>query len=100
MMRPDPRDIAAIKRHTAEVFGSDARMRLFGSRVDDQARGGHADLLTELDEPPDDGLRMAIRLEAALILDFEGRSVDVVVAAPNLAEKPIHAIARQTGVLV
>lgn len=98
-MRLDPRDIAAIKRRTAEVFGRDARVRLFGSRVDDQARGGNADLLMEPDQPPDDGWRMAIRLEAALIRGVEGCSVDVV-AAPKLAEKPIHAIARQTGVLV
>jgi predicted nucleotidyltransferase len=99
-MRLNPRDIAAIKRRTADIVGLDARVRLFGSRVNDQARGGDVDLLVELDRPLEDWVRIAIQLEAALIGDFAGREVDVVIAAPNISEKPIHAVARQTGVLL
>ena len=39
-MRLDPQHITAIKRLAAEQFGAGAQVRLFGSRVDDAARGG------------------------------------------------------------
>jgi predicted nucleotidyltransferase len=36
-----------IKKLTAEIFGSDARLMLFGSRVDDTKKGGDIDLYIE-----------------------------------------------------
>lgn len=43
-MRLTPEQIRSIKQVAAEVFGSDAHVYLFGSRVDDQARSGDIDL--------------------------------------------------------
>jgi hypothetical protein len=44
-----------IRRAAQTVFGDLARMTLFGSRVDDQAKGGGVDLMVEVpnivDEP-------------------------------------------------
>ncbi len=39
-MRLSAQHVAAIKRLAAEQFGAGVQVRLFGSRVDDTARGG------------------------------------------------------------
>lgn len=99
-MRLDSAAIATIKREVADTLGGDARVRLFGSRLDDTRKGGDVDLLVELDRPIDRAVLTASTLEARLILALGGRKVDVVLAAPNLAEQPIHRIARAEGVLL
>lgn len=96
-MRLDPAAIATIKREVADTLGADARVRLFGSRLDDTRKGGDVDLLFELDRPIDRAVFTACTLEARLILALGGRKVDVVLAAPNLAEQSIHRVARAEG---
>ncbi|MHB1896659.1 MAG: nucleotidyltransferase domain-containing protein, partial [Metallibacterium sp.] len=51
-MRLTPEQAAIIRSAAAEVFGSDARVWLFGSRVDDSKRGGDIDLLIETAQLP------------------------------------------------
>ena len=46
-LRLTPEQAAIIRSAAAEAFGSDARVWLFGSRVDDSKRGGDIDLLIE-----------------------------------------------------
>ena len=89
-----------IRQLTAETFGSHARVRLFGSRVDDTARGGDVDLLVELDDPVAQPAVQASLLEVRLSRVFDGRKVDVVVLAPNLKRQPIHEVAQRQGVLL
>lgn len=50
-MRLTPKDIRAIKDAAATVFGTSATVRLFGSRTDDQQRGGDIDLLIQYHQP-------------------------------------------------
>lgn len=90
----------AIQRAVREVFGADARVRLFGSRLDDAAKGGDIDLLVEVDEPIEAPAELAARLSVKVMRACHGRKVDVVLAAPNLETMPIHEIARQQGVLL
>lgn len=96
-MRLSPQQIDTLKRLTAETFGGDARLSLFGSRLDDTARGGDVDLLVELDAPVEHPAMQAARLAARASRALHGRKVDVLLAAPNLRELPIHQIARQQG---
>lgn len=46
-MRLDPNARAIIREETTRHFGSDAEVRLVGSRVRDEQRGGDIDLFIE-----------------------------------------------------
>jgi len=99
-MRLSLQHAAAIKRLAAELFGAGAQVRLFGSRVDDTARGGDVDLLVELDAPIDQPAWAAAGLSSRVSRLMDGRRVDVVVLAPNLMRLPIHEVALRKGVLL
>lgn len=97
-MRLNPEQIEGIRQIVAEQAGSDARVRLFGSRLDDQARGGDVDLLVEIPWPVDDPAPLAARIAGRVGRLMGGRKVDVVLHAPNLRELPIHEVARREGI--
>jgi predicted nucleotidyltransferase len=75
----------------AKQYGSDARIWLFGSRANDNERGGDVDLYVEADSV--DVMRK-IRCKAVLTELFDLK-VDLIVGT---GEKPIHRIAKTTGV--
>jgi predicted nucleotidyltransferase len=99
-MRLSPEQIQLIGQTVAELAGADASVRLFGSRLDDSARGGDIDLLLELPHPVEHPALLAAGVAARLERELGGRRVDVVVSAPNLQVLPIHRIARSTGRLL
>src|SRR5699024_7149521 len=51
VMRLSAEHAASIRRLVAEETGARAKVRVFGSRLDDTRRGGDLDLLVELDFP-------------------------------------------------
>lgn len=83
----------ALHRH----FGLKAEVWLFGSRVDDRARGGDIDLLilpeTDTEAPFDRKVRFLVELEQTL----GERRIDVVIEHPE-DPRPIVSIAHQRGV--
>jgi predicted nucleotidyltransferase len=99
-MRLTPSQIEMIRNTAQLVFGDIARVTLFGSRIDDQAKGGDVDLMFEVpnivDEPALMGARVASRVSRAM----NGRRVDVILKAPNLKIQLIHEIATRTGVIL
>jgi len=97
-MRLRDSQIRQLKALAAEEAGAGARLRLFGSRVDDTARGGDVDLLLELSTPVAEPALLAAHLAARASRVLDGRKVDVILTAPNLAHLPIHDIARRHGV--
>ena len=88
----------AIRKITAEVVGDDAIVTLFGSRVDDNKRGGDLDLLVELPHAIDNPAWLTARLSARISRLMAGRSVDVLLSAPNLMNLPIHEQAKLEGI--
>ena len=85
-----------IKKLTAEIFGSDARLMLFGSRVDDTKKGGDIDLYIETTDV-DTSFDKKIKLLTALNLALGEQKIDLVVN--NFTkEKAIYEIAKQTGI--
>lgn len=96
-MRLSEEETASIKRIVAEVFGDDASVSLFGSRVDDLKRGGDVDLYVMPVQQDDLFYKRIVclsKLENALLYP-----VDLVVADIS-ANRPIDRIAQKTGVLL
>ena len=93
-MRLSETDLTTIRLIIRSVLGDDAKVWLFGSRVDDTARGGDVDLYVETSCQP--SLTDRLQLKESLI-DATERSVDLVIN--DLRHTlPIFEIARKTGV--
>ena len=78
--------------------GDDAEVKLFGSRLDDEAKGGDIDLLVTLREPIENSAQLSAQISAKIMRKLNGRKVDVILAAPNLQFLPIHNIATKNGI--
>ena len=90
----------AIRQLALQVAGSQSRVRVFGSRLDDAAHGGDLDLMLELAEPVDNPALMAAQMAARVSRVMHGRRVDVLLSAPNLMRLPIHDMAFNEGELL
>ncbi|MEA1958893.1 MAG: nucleotidyltransferase domain-containing protein [Chloroflexota bacterium] len=89
-----------IQNIVTDELGPGVSVKLFGSRLDDAARGGDIDLFIELDEPVKHPAQLAARLSVRIMRAMYGRKVDVLLSAPNLSEQAIHRLAREQGVFV
>lgn len=95
-MRLTPDQAETIRQNVRRHLGEHARIWLFGSRADDQRRGGDVDLYVEPAQPA--GLVDRLRCSSALA-DALDLQVDLIVHQPG-RELPIYRIARQQGVLL
>ena len=98
LMRLTSQQIATIRQVVAEQLGSGARVLLFGSRVDDAARGGDIDLLVETKRELANRSAEASRLAAKLQLALGDQRIDVLIIDPTTRLQPIHRAAKETGV--
>ncbi|MBT4287561.1 MAG: nucleotidyltransferase domain-containing protein [Deltaproteobacteria bacterium] len=96
-MRLTPVEVDIIKS-TAKIVYKDARVWLFGSRVDDRKKGGDIDLFVDTTGPAKlkDKLRFLVLLEKKGIL----RKIDLIIKSPNLKNRSIFDTARKTGILL
>ncbi len=99
-MRLTPDQQTAIRSIAAETFGDEAIIWLFGSRVDDDKRGGDIDLLIETQQSD---VAVIVRLELAFLtklkMQLGEQKIDVLVDFPTRRYTPaIFAIAKQTGI--
>lgn len=99
-MRLTQENINAIKRTAAEVFGSEASIWLFGSRIDENRRGGDIDLMVENIDP--DWEKIALqkaRFLARLKTRIGDRRIDLVVHPTGSDQsRPIAESAHRTGI--
>jgi predicted nucleotidyltransferase len=72
-------------------------VRVFGSRLRDDATGGDLDLLVELPYAVEHPAALSARAAARITSAIYGRRVDVVVLVPNHRRLPIHDIALREG---
>ncbi|THD09530.1 nucleotidyltransferase family protein [Metallibacterium scheffleri] len=97
-MRLTPEQAAIIRSAAAEVFGSDARVWLFGSRVDDAKRGGDIDLLIEAAQlPAVETFMRKVRFLGKLEESLGERKIDVVIQHPGDTRASVR-IAHETGI--
>jgi len=80
----------AIKRQDPK-----AKIILFGSRADDQARGGDIDLLIVSDRI---GLREESKIRRDILDRIGWQKLDLVVRRSDQIDSPIAGIAVETGV--
>jgi len=65
-VRLKPHQIGIIRRSVAELAGPDAQVMLFGSRMDDDARGGDIDLLVEVPTPVEEPAWLSARISGRI----------------------------------
>ena len=99
-MRLTDDQIQVIRQLARQVAGSQSRVRVFGSRLDDAAQGGDLDLMLELQDPVDNPALIAAQMSARVSRAMHGRKVDVLLSAPNLMRLPIHDVAFREGKLL
>lgn len=99
-MRLSDQQIRIIREIARELAGSQSRVRVFGSRLDDAAHGGDLDLLLEIPEPVANPALLAARMAARVSRAMRGHKVDVLISAPNLMRLPIHEVAFKEGRLL
>jgi len=97
-MRISASEQTAIRQAVHEVAGADARVSVFGSRVDNALRGGDIDLFVDLAHTVEEPILLAARIGARLQRLLGEQRIDVLIATPATAERAIHRVARQTGV--
>ena len=93
-MRLTPDQAQAIRQSIRSHMGTQARIWLFGSRVDDSRLGGDVNLYVEPETAPDLTTRLRCRGELADALDL---NVDLVIQQPG-RDLPIYRIAKRNGV--
>jgi predicted nucleotidyltransferase len=101
-MRLTPQQQSTVRATVAETFGPAAQVRLFGSRVDDQKRGGDIDLLISTSQCD---VQALMRAEIALLTKLQNQlgeqKIDLLLDYPSRTVRPpILSIAMQTGVLL
>jgi predicted nucleotidyltransferase len=101
-MRLTEQQHTAIRSLVTEVFGARAEVWLFGSRVDDNKRGGDIDLLIETDQVDVNALtRAEICFLTKLQMKLGEQKIDVLLDYPSRkTHPPIFSIAKKTGVLL
>jgi len=87
-----------IREEVARVFGPEAGVRLFGSRVDDSLRGGDIDLYIEASGDRRELFDREMALYAALQRRLGERRIDIVVSSPEQPAREIDREARARGV--
>ncbi len=92
-MRLTPTQIDTIQNTVHAVLGEGAQVTLFGSRVNDQQKGGDVDLYVEIVQPD---LMKKIRCKVSL-QDQLDLPVDLIVK-PHGDRSPIAMIAKQEGI--
>jgi predicted nucleotidyltransferase len=98
-MRLEPHEIAAIRAAVREVFGDRATVRLFGSRVRDDLRGGDIDLLVEVD-PGQASIANEQRLRDRIGPAVDELRTDIVLHERGTPPTPIERIALREGVVL
>ena len=87
-----------IRDTVREVFGFEATVKLFGSRINDDTRGGDIDLLVELPSVTTELERKTLQLIARLQLRIGDQPIDVLVLDPSTRRQAIHEHAAMTGI--
>ena len=99
-MRLNDQQQSITRSAVAESFGADANVWLFGSRVDDDARGGDIDLYIEPStDNAEEIVESKLRFLVTLYKKLGEQKIDVVIRRQGCKENfPIYKLAKLTGI--
>lgn len=97
-MRLSPRQIAVIKQAVHDLVGAEADLRLFGSRTNDDARGGDIDLWVASPVLLANRVWLGAQLTARLQMALGDQRIDVRLVDPGTNLTAIDDVARQQGI--
>ena len=88
--------IECLIEATHHSFGDNADIWLFGSRVDDNKKGGDIDLYIETNL---ESGTVAAKLKMRQLIwpTFGDQKIDILVRSRTQAPSPLHEIAKSTG---
>lgn len=95
-MRLKKENIDFIKNTTKECFGDNAKVYLFGSRVDDKKRGGDIDLYIETDIK-ENILDRKLKMLGMLHKELGEQKIDIVINN-FINDKYIYQVAKNEGI--
>ncbi|MDH5548093.1 MAG: nucleotidyltransferase domain-containing protein [Gammaproteobacteria bacterium] len=99
-MRLSEKSRQVIKECVREIFGPDASVKLFGSRLDDAGKGGDIDLLVETPQKLADAGMKASTVSARIQLRLGVQKIDVLYLYPGMSTSPAHKQALENGILL
>jgi predicted nucleotidyltransferase len=99
-MRLTSAQVDLIRQIVHEVVVGQVQVRLFGSRLDEAACGGDIDLMLDMPDTVANPALLSAQVAARISRAMGGRSVDVLISAPNLMRQPIHEIACKEGLIL
>jgi predicted nucleotidyltransferase len=79
-MRLTESQVQIIKQVVAMLAGEGAQVTLFGSRVDDDKKGGDVDLLVTLSHEVDHPAELSAKISARLMRFFQGRKAILLIS--------------------
>jgi predicted nucleotidyltransferase len=102
-MRMTSQQQSTLTEAVRRRFGPTGRLWIFGSRVDDQARGGDFDIMVRCDDADANRLldaKLNLLADLHATAAFEDERIDVVLFSQNLDPLPraIHRAAMEHGV--
>lgn len=99
-MRLTAEQAQVIRQIVEATLGDGARVYLFGSRTDDNRRGGDIDLLVEpaTAMTADDRLEAKLTMLAALHRRLGERRIDLIFHRPDRPETVFQRLARRQGI--
>lgn len=86
-MRISEREIALIKKLARQIFGTDTKVFLFGSRVDDQKKGGDIDLFITSEQKSNFTVAQKIDFLVELKSLIGDQKIDVILDTDSTRQK-------------
>nr|VFK19149.1 MAG: Nucleotidyltransferase domain-containing protein [Candidatus Kentron sp. LPFa]VFK33637.1 MAG: Nucleotidyltransferase domain-containing protein [Candidatus Kentron sp. LPFa] len=81
------------------TFGSEAKVRLFGSRLDEHKKGGDIDLLVECPTPVENAGFVTAHMSAKIQMQLGERKIDILYTWSGRLQSPVHEAARREGIV-
>ena len=89
-----------IKQTAGQFFGEEAKVYLFGSRVNDSLRGGDIDIYIETNNSIENLLDRKLHFLVELEKEIGEQKIDVVINDRPGSKKLVYEIALTNGILL